>query len=219
MSCESTSFKTPERKNTSATPKKSFISLELTPSSRNKICLLCGKHFPNANDRRILIKGGIKTPVCSLLEELLCEDLSSLCTNVVCRYCVGRVDTVKRKLAKLKNDFQLQNECFKEKFGKEKKKRCQPGADSDTHGAAHPSKRKSLSSIFQDISPTKQTLIVSKGTQTEPESTSTSNEGLWVSLILSLYKNKQASNLLIIFIDNKVTGYIIPVPCTKGNNC
>ena len=53
-----------------STPTKSFSRLSFIPKSKKSICLLYGEHIDNADKRRKLFDGGVKTQVCINLDRI-----------------------------------------------------------------------------------------------------------------------------------------------------
>ena len=53
-----------------STPTKSFSTLSFIPKSKKSICLLYGEHIDNADKRRKLFDGGVKTQVCINLDRI-----------------------------------------------------------------------------------------------------------------------------------------------------
>ena len=51
-----------------STPTKSFSRLSFIPKSKKSTCLLYGEHIDNADKRRKLFDGGVKTQVCINLD-------------------------------------------------------------------------------------------------------------------------------------------------------
>ena len=73
-----------------------------SPSSKEQICLLCGKVVSNSDFRRKLTTSGSrkKTKTCFNLESILGKEISSDCflTNILCRNCADKNETLVRKL-------------------------------------------------------------------------------------------------------------------------
>ena len=53
-----------------STPTKSFSRLSFIPKSKKSTCLLYGEHIDNADKRRKLFDGGVKTQVCINLDRI-----------------------------------------------------------------------------------------------------------------------------------------------------
>jgi len=53
-----------------STPTKSFSKLSFIAKSKKSICLLYGEHIDNADKRRKLFDGGVKTQVCINLDRI-----------------------------------------------------------------------------------------------------------------------------------------------------
>ena len=53
-----------------STPTKSFSRLSFIPKSKKSTCLLYGEHIDNADKRRKLFDGGVKTEVCINLDRI-----------------------------------------------------------------------------------------------------------------------------------------------------
>ena len=53
-----------------STPTKSFSRLPFIPKSKKSTCLLYGEHIDNADKRRKLFDGGVKTQVCINLDRI-----------------------------------------------------------------------------------------------------------------------------------------------------
>ena len=181
--------RTPEKKNQDSsvkTPVKSNLSIQFSPRSSEHLCVLCGKDFPSANDRRLLFKAGSSSAICKTLEEIVCQEiLPGNTTNVICRYCVGRIDTVRKKLDKIKSDFSHQQENFRHRFGRETFKRTQPGVDLDSEETQQTTKRKSLGPLFCSVAspgPGKRNVEVQTDTSNQDH-----NEGISVSFITVIY--------------------------------
>ena len=89
------------------TPKKPYIHVQLTPSTKQFTCVLCGERKTNAKDRQKLVKDGEKTDLYHLIEKLLRititeEGHSDMC----CRNCAGRLTTIEKSLIKFKESYE-----------------------------------------------------------------------------------------------------------------
>ena len=88
-----------------STPTKSIERVCVSPSSKEQICLLCAK----VDDLRRLEK---KTKTCFNLESILGKEISSDCflqlflTNILCRNCADKNETLVRKLHGVRESLQ-----------------------------------------------------------------------------------------------------------------
>ena len=92
------------------TPRKTPVKVrfDLTPKTKNTLCAICGKQYENCNDRRLLIKDGVKTKAGTLFCVILGIDNENICrkTNIICRYCQGRLDTLQTKTNSITEQYE-----------------------------------------------------------------------------------------------------------------
>lgn len=90
------------------TPTKSYQRVEVSPKSKDRICLQCGEYISNADVRRKLYSVNQRTKACLDLELLLGTKLdeSFIQTNIVCRKCTDRNQTLSKKVFILRANFE-----------------------------------------------------------------------------------------------------------------
>ena len=138
-----TPFSTPTK-----TPTKISSNVNISPTTKNKQCAICGKLEWNPDYRRKLFKSEVKTNVASKLEAVLSIEIdSALQSNIVCKKCVNAIEKLKLKLdshqsglkleqtkqkvSELRRQFQLsQNELVKKYTTTTTKRLCKEGEES-----------------------------------------------------------------------------------------
>ena len=59
------------------TPRKTYKVVNVSPTTKSLNCVVCNRRFDNADYRRKLFKGGVKTDACLLLERTLDVNIDS----------------------------------------------------------------------------------------------------------------------------------------------
>ena len=91
------------------TPIKVHSRLDISPSSKNRICVQCCRSEVKADIRRKLFGPSFKkTKACLSLELLLGEELDRnlLLTDIICRNCFDRNETLVKKIAQFRENFE-----------------------------------------------------------------------------------------------------------------
>ena len=103
---------------TEDTPTKTIDRVCVSPGSKERICLLCAKVIEN-NDykRRLVAAGNRKSKVCLNLELLLGQELvvADLLTNILCRNCADKNDTIVKKVIGFRSKYESSAESIGEK--------------------------------------------------------------------------------------------------------
>ena len=122
------------------TPTKSSKTIEYTPTTKQIVCILCGKGVTTNEYRRKLFHGQQKTDACLLVEKYIGIDVSShLHTDTVCRNCLISLKSVDKIVTKLQSSYDSTIEGLKVSHGRSTNKRGS-SASTDTSKL----KRKSL---------------------------------------------------------------------------
>ena len=105
------------------TPTKTIERVCVSPGSKEQICLLCTKEIRNKDFKRKLTKSGgkKKTKTCLNLELITGKEVSSgegsLLTNILCRNCADKNETVVRKILDVRESFELSRKSIEAKKG------------------------------------------------------------------------------------------------------
>ncbi len=89
------------------TPTKTFERVDVSPNSKNTLCLQCGKYINDVDKRRRLFSGSKKTNVCENIERIIGRILctETTLTNVVCRSCGDKNAALVKKVTSVKEQF------------------------------------------------------------------------------------------------------------------
>ena len=103
---------------TEDTRTKTIDRICVSPGSKESIRLLCAKDIEN-NDykRRLVAAGNTMSKVCLNLELLLGQELSvaHLLTNILCRNCADKNDTIVKKVIGVRSKYESSAESIGEK--------------------------------------------------------------------------------------------------------
>ena len=103
---------------TEDTPTKTIDRVVVSPGSKERICLLCAKNITN-NDykRRLVAAGNRKSKACLNLELLLGQEfaIAALPTNILCRNCADKNETIVKKLIGVHSKYESSRESIGEK--------------------------------------------------------------------------------------------------------
>jgi hypothetical protein len=112
------------------TPTKTILQTILTETNKIFLCTICGKLYENKSDTRLLLKDGENTKSKLLFEEIFGIKLGELPirTDVICKYCFARLDTIHNKTNAIKTLFQNTQKQLSDS-GRTVIKRTQPGFD------------------------------------------------------------------------------------------
>jgi superfamily II DNA helicase RecQ len=143
------------------TPTKLVRNVNISPSSKTKKCIICGKYEWNPDYRRKLFRGQDKTPVAQKIEKTLNVTIEQyLQTEIVCKKCVNCVDNINKniqtahgeklqdlhkKIHDLNVQFTNSQDELLAKYSSVSTKRLQKAERSPTEGSQ---KRKSLGPLF-----------------------------------------------------------------------
>ena len=105
------------------TPSKTYRHLLLSPNSKSKYCIICGKEPERSQYKRKLYKDGDKTIACKQIEALFSTVIDSSTTNTVCKWCLASVDTATNKTKNLLAKYKNTKEDLLKKLGKDFTKR------------------------------------------------------------------------------------------------
>ena len=115
---------------TTCTPTKTFERVDLSPNSKNTLCLQCGKDVQDSNKRRRLFSGKKKTDVCEHIELLIGKDICrEKLTNIVCRSCGNKNAGLVNKINLLKEQFASVADTMAKNYGESVTKRQQSQAE------------------------------------------------------------------------------------------
>lgn len=91
--------------------------MRISPGSKDIICLLCAKDIENKDCRRRLVAGDRKTKACLNLELLLGQEfaVAALLTNILCRNCADKNETLVKKIIDVRSKFESSIESIGEK--------------------------------------------------------------------------------------------------------
>ena len=137
------------------TPTKICNRVNITPSTKHTLCVLCQKEYLRPSDRRRLFKENKKTTYLIELEEVLgiTVDINNL--TIICKYCSGRVRTVIAKTKKIREDFANYERYVKSKYRTSVEKRCEPGISSPSNrsgvSVSSSKKKKMFSSLENSL--------------------------------------------------------------------
>ena len=130
------------------TPTKTIHRTCVSPSSKDKICLLYANVVENTYYRRKLITGGErKSKACSNLELILGKEFAvpELPSYILCRNCADKNETLVNKISDVRSRFESSVRTIGEKLGKTETsvKRLYRSESSDVDGEPqnHASKR------------------------------------------------------------------------------
>ena len=107
-----------------ATPTKASNILNVTPKTKQTICIVCSGTIPNASHRRKLFHGDEKTKSALTLESVLDVSLTLSDLSYICQSCVRKLDTIEAKIVKMKSQFEMNKENLYLRYGQERVK-CQ----------------------------------------------------------------------------------------------
>lgn len=106
------------------TPKKVSIKVQLTPSTKQFTCVLCGERKNNPKDRQKLLKGNQRTDLYSLIERLLQITITEEGhSDICCRNCAGRLFTIEKSLTKFKESYECTQAQLRTTHGRKTIKR------------------------------------------------------------------------------------------------
>ena len=134
------------------TPTKISRKILLTPTTKNRLCNICGKSIDNVSDRRQLIqKDGTPSKSGDLIKEVIGVNvlLDFNRSNIICRSCHARLDTAKNKTNLLIQQQQATQGLMQQQYSVQVTKRTQPGVNDSPGKENQPLKRRSL---FQSTS-------------------------------------------------------------------
>ena len=95
------------------TPKKTQVHIQLTPSTKQFMCIVCGERKNDKKDRQKIIKGSTRTDLYDLIEKLLQIHITQEGhSDICCRSCVGRLMTVEKSLSKFKSSYESTRENY-----------------------------------------------------------------------------------------------------------
>ena len=106
-----------------STPTKTIERVCVSPGSKEQICLLCSKEITNKDfKRKLTISGGQKkTKACLNLELIAGKEISSgegsLLTNILCRNCADKNETVVRKILDVRESLESSRKSIEAKKG------------------------------------------------------------------------------------------------------
>ncbi len=133
---------------TENTPTKTIDRVCVSPGSKESICLLCAKDIENKDyKRRLIAAGNRKSKACLNLELLLGQEFSvaALITNILCRNCADKNETLVKKIIDVRSKFESSAESIGENRKKTSVKRLsrlEPTINGDCEGdRSHTSKR------------------------------------------------------------------------------
>lgn len=122
----------------SGTPTKETITVKLTPTTKQFMCILCGETKQNRKDRHKLERDGTGTDLYVLIEKLIGIKITAAChSDMCCRTCALRLKTIDRSLEKIKETYSSVQKRLEQTHGHKMTKRM----SSDLGGS---SKRKAL---------------------------------------------------------------------------
>lgn len=105
-----------------ATPVKTITRLQLTPTTKQYVCIICGENILNKNYRLKLFHKDAKTSHCHLLEKHLNVSVSqSASTDHVCRCCIRKLSSLENKVSELKEKYSVTLERLQASYGKKSK--------------------------------------------------------------------------------------------------
>ena len=108
----------------STTPSKTSTSIQYTPTTKRRLCVLCGKREENDNYRVKLFKHNEKTSACNLIEKYLGIHISPLLhVDSLCQNCHRSILTLQTKIIKHQTNYQKTIESLKKTHGKTSNKR------------------------------------------------------------------------------------------------
>jgi hypothetical protein len=86
---------------------KDYSRLDISPNSKAKTCVLCGTVIAKADVRRKLFSSSHKTKACLSLELLLGVGLDkhALLTEIICRDCFERNETLVKKIVQVRERY------------------------------------------------------------------------------------------------------------------
>jgi hypothetical protein len=93
------------------TPTKDYSRLDISPNSKAKTCVLCCTVIVKADVRRKLFSSSQKTKACLSLELLLGVELDkhALLTEIICRNCFERNETLVKKIVQVRERYASPN--------------------------------------------------------------------------------------------------------------
>ena len=163
-------------------PTKVYSRLDISPASKNRICVICSLSVENADVRRRLFcpssQNWQKTKACLSLEFLLGVELdrNSVLTDIICRKCFDRNETLVKKIVNVREGF----ECSKKKLYSERCTAYTKRMGKDDADDVWPTARKSLFQAdcgVKNPSCPAMTLLKTRLVSTETVSGSTKEKG------------------------------------------
>ena len=107
-----------------STPTKEYTSIQYTPTTKKRLCILCGKREENDSYRVRLFKNEKKSEACNLVEKLLSIEISPLLhADSLCRNCHRSLLTLQTKVLYHKTNYEKTIDSLKKTHGKTSKKR------------------------------------------------------------------------------------------------
>ena len=108
----------------SCTPTKEYINIQYTPTTKKRLCILCGKREEKDSYRVRLFKNEKKSEACALVEKLLSIEISPLLhADSLCRNCHRSLLTLQTNVHRHKANYEKTIESLKKTHGKTSKKR------------------------------------------------------------------------------------------------
>ena len=135
------------------TPTKLCNRVNITPSTKQILCVLCEKEYLKSYERIRLFNGNNKTDTLLELEEVLGKTVDIKNLSIICKYCSGRVKTVLAKTKKIREDFASYERNVTAKYKITVQKRSEPGLSTPPSRSKTPkycSKKKKLFSSLEN---------------------------------------------------------------------
>ena len=106
--------------NVNTTPTKTFKRIDISPKTKDLICIECGDEVADCNKRRKLFIGSTKTESCKNLERIIGKefDAENCLSNIACRNCVEKNTKLLCKLNSVRDRFNTVEATLTEKIGK-----------------------------------------------------------------------------------------------------
>lgn len=106
------------------TPSKTHISIQYTPSTKKRLCVLCGKREDTSSYRIKLFKDGEKTSACVLIETYLSIEISPMLhVDSLCKNCHRSLLTLQAKVLLHQSNYKRTVESLKKSHGQVSRKR------------------------------------------------------------------------------------------------
>ena len=114
------------------TPTKTVSRVNLSPNSKEVVCVLCVEGVLNPNYRPKLFSGFSKSPACVNLEVLVGAKLyrESCMTDIICRNCDRTNENVVKKILEVRQQFSSSKEKLAAERGSVESVKRQNKADS-----------------------------------------------------------------------------------------